>query len=163
MSIRHIEKIENIAHPLEEYFNIESGSTEVVRYERKTELLKYEEFDEKDSELEQTYQEIYDAAMTGFDTLKDIMDTADTKVVARLAEVGVQHLNAALAAASKKAHLKENKDKLIARAKAAGPKNLSQTMIVISGNRNDILKQALSMHEDNDDDIIDVEVTPNDE
>ena len=78
MSIRHIEKIEKIAHPLEEYFNIESGSTEVVRYERKTELLKYEEFDEKDSELEQTYQEIYDAAMTGFDTLKDIMDTADT-------------------------------------------------------------------------------------
>ena len=72
-------------------------------------------------------------------------------------------MNAALAAASKKAHLKENKDKLIARAKAAGPKNLSQTMIVISGNRNDILKQALSMHEDNDDDIIDVEVTPNDE
>lgn len=146
MTIRHIEKIEKIAHPLEEFFNIESGSTEIMRRERKTDLIEYSEFDEKDKELEGTYQEIYDAAMTGYDTLKEMIDTADTKVVARLAEVGVQHLNVALAAAGKKTQLKEGKDKLLARAKAGGAKNINNT-IVITGDRNDILKQALGQLE----------------
>lgn len=141
MAIRNIEKIEKLAeHPLEEFFNIEPASTEVIKYQRKTELTVYGEFDEKDRELEDTYQEIYDAAMTGYDTLNEMIDTADTRVVARLAEVGVQHLNVALAAASKKTALKENKDKLLARAKNAGPKTLNQT-IVLSGDRNDILRQ----------------------
>ncbi len=157
MTIRKIEMIEKIAHPLEEYFNIDSGSTEMVRTERKTDIIPYEEYDHKDSELENTYQEIYDTAMSGYDTLRDIMDTADTKVVARLAEVGVQHLNAALAAASKKAQLKENKDKMIAKEKSSIGKNVTNN-IVIAGNRNDILKQALAALDGRATEVLDAEI-----
>lgn len=151
MTIRKIEQIKELVdHPLEEFFNIEPSSTEVVKYQRKTELTPYQEFDEKDTELEETYQEIYDAAMTGYDNLQEMIDTADTKFAARLGEVSVQHLNVALAAASKRANLKENKDKLIARAKTAGTKGGNTTNnIVLVEDRNELLRRLMSNSDEN--------------
>lgn len=150
MTIRKIEQIKELVdHPLEEFFNIEPASTEVVKYQRKTELTPYQEFDEKDTELEETYQEIYDAAMTGYDNLQEMIDTADTKFAARLGEVSVQHLNVALAAASKRANLKENKDKLLARAKTAGVKGKTTNNIVLVEDRNELLRRLMGNSEEN--------------
>lgn len=159
MTIRKIEQIKEIVdHPLEEFFNIEPSSTEIVKHVRKTELTPYEDFDNKDTEIEETYQEIYDAAMTGYDELRDLIDTADTKFAARLAEVSVQHLNVALAAASKRAHLKENKDKLLTRVRTASAgKGGTTNNIVVVANRNDVLKQLQE-----NPDIIDAEFTSGD-
>lgn len=142
MTIRKIEQIKELVdHPLEEFFNIQPASTEVVKYQRKTEVTSYEEFDDKDKELEETYQEIVDAAMTGYDNLQEMVETADTKFAARLMEVGVQHLNVALAAASKKTQLKENKDKMIARAKLGVKAGNTTNNIIFTGDRNDLLRQ----------------------
>lgn len=142
MAIRDIDKIKKIVdHPLEDFFNIEQSSTEVVKYERKTELSQYQDFDEKDTENEETFQEIIDLAMTGYDNLQEMIETADTKFAARLAEVSVQHLNVALSAASRKASLKENKDKMLQRAKAGSEKGKTTNNVVFVGDRNDLLRQ----------------------
>ena len=157
MTIRKIEKIEKlVSHPLEEFLNIEPASTEIVRYERKTELNKYEEYDEKDTELEETYQEILDAAMTGYDTLKEVAETADTKFLARLAEVQVQHLNVALAAAGKKTQLKQDKDRQKAKAFAGSSKTVNTTNILIA-DRNELLRRLTG---EDGSDPIDVDVVP---
>jgi hypothetical protein len=157
MTIRKIEKIEKlVSHPLEEFLNIEPASTEIVRYERKTELNKYEEYDEKDTELEETYQEILDAAMTGYDTLKEVAETADTKFLARLAEVQVQHLNVALAAAGKKTQLKQDKDRQKAKALAGSSKTVNTTNILIA-DRNELLRRLTG---EDGSDPIDVDVVP---
>ena len=157
MTIRKIEKIEKlVSHPLEEFLNIEPASTEIVRYERKTELNKYEEYDEKDTELEETYQEILDAAMTGYDTLKEVAETADTKFLARLAEVQVQHLNVALAAAGKKTQLKQDKDRQKAKALAGSSKTVNTTNILLA-DRNELLRRLTG---EDGSDPIDVDVVP---
>lgn len=162
MTIRKIEKIEKlVSHPLEEFLNIEPMSTEVVRYERKTELNKYEEYDAKDTELEETYQEILDAAMTGYDALKEVAETADTKFMARLAEVQVQHLNVALAAAGKKTQLKQDKDRQKAKA-AAGPAG-KQTNNIIVMDRNEMLRRLMGEGETDPIDVDVVEVKPDQE
>lgn len=157
MTIRKIEKIEKlVSHPLEEFLNIEPASTEIVRYERKTELNKYEEYDEKDTELEETYQEILDAAMTGYDTLKEVAETADTKFLARLAEVQVYHLNVALAAAGKKTQLKQDKDRQKAKALAGSSKTVNTTNILLA-DRNELLRRLTG---EDGSDPIDVDVVP---
>lgn len=154
MTIRKIEKIEKlISHPLEEFFDIEPSTTEMTKFIRKTELTEYQNFDDKDKEIEDTYQEIADAAMSGYDNLQEMIDTADTKFAARLAEVSVQHLNAALSAISKRAQLKENKDKLLLRERSGSTK--SQTNVFIM-DRNEALKSFMQ-----DDDIIDVDYIDN--
>ena len=138
MAIRKIEEIKKmVSHPLEDFFQIEKNSTEVTKFERKTELVSYPDFDTKDSEIESDYQEIYDAAMSGYDNLNQMIDTADTKFAARLGEVSVQHLNVALAAAGKKANLKQSKDNLIARQKT-GSKGSTNTLVVMD--RNELLR-----------------------
>lgn len=161
MTIRKREEITRMMeHPLEEFFGIEKNSTEITKIERKTELVEYADFDTKDTELEETYQEIYDAAMSGYDNLQNMMDTAEPKFTARLAEVSVQHLNAALAAASKRAQLKENKDRLLTRQrqpqKGGGTNN---TVVVMT--HAELLRNLNPPKED----IVDVEVVdvPKDE
>jgi hypothetical protein len=73
-----------------------------------------------------------------------MIDTADTKFAARLGEVSVQHLNVALAAAGKRASLKENKDKMVARAKTAGAKGGNTTNnIVLVEDRNELLRRLM--------------------
>lgn len=144
-----------ISHPLEEFFDIEEHTTEIVRHERKTTPKEYIEFDDKDAELEDSYQEIIDSAMSGFDNLRDMIDTADTKFAARLAEVGNQYLNTALAAASKKTQLKENKDKLVLRK--TGPANKTTNNILVL-DRNEALRLALQAAAEDSAETIDAEV-----
>lgn len=104
--------VKTIEHPLEEFFEIESGTTEVEVFERDGEVLSAEGYDSKDAEIEKQFQEIYDSAMEGYDVLAEEMERVEGKYVARVGEVSVQHLNAALNAAQAKMKLKEHKDKL---------------------------------------------------
>jgi len=55
-----------IEHPLEEIFDIESGTTVITRTEKTTELVKSDDYDEKDIEIEDQFQEVYDAALAAF-------------------------------------------------------------------------------------------------
>ena len=101
-----------IEHPCEEVFDIEPGTTEVITEPpRQTELVEVVTYDEKDREIEENYQEIFDRAMDTFDDIQRDLEGLEGKYKARNHEVGAQFLNAALAAAKEKQKLKEHKDK----------------------------------------------------
>ena len=114
MATRRIDKIVKIGnHPLEDVFNIESGTTEIVEVKSKTELSKYDLYDEKDNELENDFQNVVDAAMDVANLLKEKMETnEETKYTARLAEVYGQQLSIALNAIEKRSKMKIQKDTL---------------------------------------------------
>ena len=110
-----------IEHPLEETFDIEPGTTIATKTERSTELATTELYDDKDKEIEDQFQEIYDAAMAAFEDQIAEAELVEGKYKARNVEVGVQLLNAALSAAKEKSGQKQHKDKtVIANKKASG-------------------------------------------
>ncbi len=161
MSIRKIDQIIKLgSHPLENHFDIESKSTEIVTTKRDTQLEKYDLYDSKDSELEQDYQMVMDSAMDMVDRLKEHIDGgAEAKFLARLAEVAGQQLGIALNAAEKKAKLKDSKDKFVHRKNTtATPKNITQNNTTIIMDRNQMLEAIMGQNN-----IIDVEaidITP---
>jgi hypothetical protein len=156
MAVRKIDKIIKMgSHPLEDHFNIEKGSTEIVEYKSKTELADYKQYDEKDKELENDYQSIMDSALDLVETLKEqIASNQEPKYLARLAEVTGQQLNVALSAAEKKAKLKDNKDKLNQKKSSTTVNNYDTTIVM---DRNSML-DAIMGRNDNDA-AIDVEIS----
>lgn len=132
-----IEKEKTIKHPMEEVFDIEEGTTIVPYTEVSTEMVKAEEYDEKDSEIETQFQDVYDAAMTAFENQEDELDVIDPKYRARTAEVAVQFLNTALNAAKEKANIKQHKDKLGVTKQQKGSDVVNNNLIV---DRNELLK-----------------------
>lgn len=101
-----------ISHPCEDVFDIEPGTTEIITEPpRQTELVEVVTYDDKDKEIEENYQEIFDRAMDTFDDIQRDLEGLEGKYKARNHEVGAQFLNAALAAAKEKQKLKEHKDK----------------------------------------------------
>ena len=136
-----------IEHPMEEFFDIEPGTTEVQVYEREGELITAEGYDEKDREIDGQFEEIYDAAMEGYDMLAEELHKVEGKYKARVGEVSVQHLNAALNAANSKARLKESKDKLEAK-KVAGPSSVTTNNTLVVTDRNKFIEQLQAMGED---------------
>lgn len=135
-----------IEHPLEEIFDIESGTTVMPRTEKTTELVATDEYDDKDNEIEKQFQEIYDAALSAFEDQVAEAEVIEGKYKARNMEVGVQLLNAALNAAKEKSSLKQHKDKTaIAKGKLNGG-TTNNTLIV--ADRNDILKAMAGKKED---------------
>lgn len=113
--------VKQVANPLEELFELPSGSTELVVSQRHTEVVPCEQFDNKDSEIEEQFQEVYDVAMSTFENTVDLIERAETdpKYVARQMEVAAQFLNTALAAAKEKASLKQGKDRINATTRTA--------------------------------------------
>lgn len=155
MTIRKIDQIVKLGkHPLEEHFDVEEGSTEMVISTRKTELEPYEAYDSKDKEIEEDYQLIIDSALDMVDRLKEHIDGgAEAKFLARLTEVAGQQLGIALSAAEKKAKLKDNKDKFIHRKNTApGNKTINHNNMTIVMDRNQMLKTIFEQQ-----DVIDVE------
>lgn len=132
--------VKTIEHPLEEYFEIEPGTTEIEVYQHQGELTTVDGYDEKDAEIEKQYQEVYDSAMDGYEALSDELQVVEGKYKARVGEVGVQHLNVALNAASHKAKLKEHKDKLESK-KMAGPSSVTNNNTLIVDDRSAMLDQ----------------------
>lgn len=108
--------VKQAGHPLEDIFGLPSGTTEVTVIQRNTQLIEHSDFDDKDSEIEEQFQEVYDVAMSTFENQVEMLERAETdpKYVARQMEVAAQFLNTALAAAKEKASLKTTKDKLLA-------------------------------------------------
>lgn len=127
-------KIQTTDHPLEDVFDIERGTTEVITEEISTPLVvsPVVSYDEKDLEIEQQFQEVYDAAMTSFADQAGLL-TQDPKFSARNMEVANAFLNTALAAAKEKASLKLGKEKNTTQA----PKTVNNNLIM---DRNELLK-----------------------
>ena len=132
--------VKTIKHPLEEFFEIEPGTTEVVVFQREGELITAEGYDEKDVEIDEQFEEIYDSAMEGYDTLSEELHKVEGKYKARIGEVSVQHLNAALNAANSKAKLKETNDKLEVK-RTSGPSSVTNHNTLIVDDRGKLLEQ----------------------
>lgn len=113
--------VKQVEHPLEDIFELPSGSTEIIVKERHTEVAPCDQFDTKDTEIEEQFQEVYDVAMATFENTVDMLERSETdpKYVARQMEVAAQFLNTALAAAKEKAGLKQGKDRLLATTRTA--------------------------------------------
>jgi hypothetical protein len=146
MSKKEIVTIQKtLDHPLEDVFDIEPGTTLITREEQRTELITVEDYDVKDSEIEEQMQEVYDKAMSGYGIIQDECEDIEGKYKARMMEVGVQHLKMALDAAEAKARMKEMKDKLRGKAAAgSGPKTVNNNLFV---NREDLLKTLMAAEE----------------
>ena len=129
--------IEKTTHPLENFFNIETGSTDLTKIEKNTEICETELYDEKDEEIEIGFQEVYDKALGAYTKLENEMLDVDPKYMPRFSEVANQHLNTALNAAQAKLKLKEIKEKL---SKIKDNKINNQTNI-IQINTADLIKK----------------------
>ncbi len=135
-----------IDHPMEDFLGIESGTTQVEVYAREGELITSEGYDDKDAEIDAQFQEIYDSAMDGYDLLAEELHKVEGKYKARVGEVSVQHLNAALNAAKAKADFKQTKDKLDRGGQKSGPSHVTNNNTLIVDDRSaliDALKQQL--------------------
>lgn len=130
-----------IEHPLEEIFDIEPGTTVMTRTEKSTEMTVAEDYDDKDSEIEEQFQEIYDAALSVFEDQAAEAEVVEGKYKARMMEVANQSLGHALAAAKEKSTLKQHKDKLAVSKGKLGAKTVNNNLIV--ADRNDLLKSLL--------------------
>jgi hypothetical protein len=151
--MRNLDKIKQLSsHPLEDILGIEENTTEVIKYERNTELKPYELFDEKDSEIEAQYQEIADLAITAYKSLEEVMETAEPKFRARLTEVNMQTLNTALSALNARSKMKDSKDKANAKLAEASKKGNTTNQAVFIMDRN----AALQMLKDQMDKPVDV-------
>lgn len=139
---RQIKKTEKaIAHPLEEMLDIEPETTmvEFVEPALPTEVIQVDGvYDDKDMEIEEQLQEIYEVAMTQFETQAGIVETVEGKYAARNAEVAVQFLTAALNAVQTKANVKGNKDKLTVKALSGPAKEGAGGTIIMD--RNELMK-----------------------
>jgi len=123
MSTKTTETEKEISHPLEEIFDIEESTTIVPYKEVKTDLVPHETFDNKDKELEEQLQDLYDKALEAFENQQDDADTIEPKFKARNAEVAVQYLKTALEAVREKRVLKEHKDKITIKEKGGTTNN----------------------------------------
>lgn len=129
-----------VNHPMEEILELDSGSTLIpAPIQRSTELVVADEYDTKDKEIEEQFQEVYDAAMDAYEMQVADTETVEPKYRARNQEVAVQYLNTALNAAREKAGMKQFKDKMLNDRKATGPKTVNNNLVV--ADRNEILKQ----------------------
>ena len=128
-------KTKTVEHPLEEVMGIERGTT-LVEYEETlpTELVEHQEYDDKDAEIEEQFQEVYDKAMDAFDAQSDITDQVEGKYAARNAEVAAQFLNTALNAAKEKSGQKQHKDKLEVSKQNAGKPGTVQNNLIMDHN-----------------------------
>lgn len=126
-----------IEHPLEESFDIESGTTmSTTKKALPVEDVVVDEYDNKDKEIDDQLQEVYELALEEFENQTGRI--VEGRFAARNGEVASLFLNTALNAAKEKANIKLNKDKLISKVR---PKNVTQNLTQnnIVADRNDIL------------------------
>lgn len=103
-------------HPLEELLDIEGGTTEMIKTEYvPTETIDVSTYDDKDMEIEEQFDEIYNLALQGVVDMGDQLEQVEGKYKARMGEVRTSTLQVALNAAREKAALKAHKDKLSGR------------------------------------------------
>ena len=146
-----------VEHPMEEILDIEPGTTPMTKVERSSELVPAVEYDDKDNEIEEQFQEVYDSAMGAFEGQMEEAELVEGKYKARNGEVAVQFLNAALNAAKEKSSLKQHKDKqVIAEGKLKGEGGQQRGDVIIA-DRNELLKQLFGTTEKQVDEPIDAD------
>jgi hypothetical protein len=154
--------VETIEHSFEGVLGVPPGTTEIVKTRVKSEPVIHEDYDHKDSEIEDDFVKIYDKAMELFENLLDEIEDADQSKRARIAEVANQTLSTALNAAEKRKGLKQHIDILKQKErainkKAHGGKQVNNLFI----GSHEKLIDLLDRHSNEPDDstIIDVEPT----
>lgn len=136
-----------IQHPLEDVFDIESGTTMVPKTVVQSDLVPYEGYDNKEEEIDEQYQNIHDLALTAFEEQSEEAEIVDPKYKARNAEVAVQYLNTALSAVNAKAALKNAKDKLeVSKARIGADAGAAAAQM----DRNEILRMFAEQKEEKD-------------
>lgn len=135
-----ITKEKAIEHPLENVFDIESGTTLVEYQEPQLPApIELPNYDEKDQDIETRLDNIYTLALNNANTLADEIELVEGKYKARVAETSAAMLNVALGACREKSLLKQHKDKLIlARNKSNHPDTINNNLVVAS--QSEILK-----------------------
>lgn len=129
---------------LEDVFDLTPCTTtkDIVVVENQP-IIRPEDYDDKDGEIDEQFQEVYDKAMSAFEYQMERADSTDVepKYVARMHEVAAGYLNAALAAAKEKAAIKSNKDKNATTMKKTAALTQNNTMIVTHGSLLDMLSK----------------------
>lgn len=127
------------SHPLEEMLDIEEGTTMIPTSKRSTDMVIQAEYDEKDDEIDEQFQEVYDLALDAFEAQAQEAELVEGKYKARNGEIAAQYLNTALAAAREKSGLKQGKDKLAIAANKVTGKDLGDGKKIIA-NFSEILR-----------------------
>lgn len=143
-----IKKEKLVAHPMEEVFNMEPGTT-VVEYTEAmpTTIVLAPNYDEKDNEIEQKLEDIYASAMDNVSVISDTIETVEGKYKARVAEVTAAMLNVALGAVNAKANIKKHKDNLaVEMLHPDAPHTVNNNLVVTD--RNELLKMLMKQAED---------------
>lgn len=150
MKIKTDEKLIN--HPLEQLFEIESGTTIVEYHEVLPEKpIEMPNYDKKDDEIEIKLEEIYATAMGQVTLVADEMERVEGRYKARIGEVTATMLNVALGAVREKRIMKEHKDKLTPGKPATGSVT-NNTLVVASdsivADRNELLRAFMTQKTD---------------
>lgn len=139
------------AHPAEEIFDLEPGSTMVNQVVTTSDNVEITQYDDKDEEIDGQLQQVFDAAYGAFESQRMSTEGMDPKFQARALEVAAQFLNTALAAVNSKSSLKQAKDKII---KPSGSVNNTTNNLIMD--RDDMLKMLLKQQQ-NQEKVIDIE------
>jgi hypothetical protein len=128
---------------IENFFNLPMSEKRLAEQEPAppAKTVQAPEYDEKDDEVEELYENIHDAAMQTHERILDDIEDMEPKYAARNYEVAANFLNIALSAADKKGKLKEHKDKLQTKSQPAAPTIGSITNQSVTINTTDLIKQ----------------------
>jgi hypothetical protein len=140
--MKMVTKEKAVEHPLEDIFDIESGTT-IVEYNQilPAEVVPMPNYDQKDDEIEGKLEEIFTVALTNVAVISDEMEKVEGKYKARIGEVTATMLNVALGAVREKASMKQHKDKLTPGMPAAGSKTVNNNIIL--ADRNELIKMMM--------------------
>lgn len=134
-----------MSHKIDKAFDIEPyETTELIDFEDIKNLPSvntvHDEYDHKDREIEDQFQEVYDKAMEAFSTQVEESADIDGKYLARNSEVANQLLTTALHAAKEKASLKQHSDHLKIKKGQQGENVTNVQNNNIMMDRNELLK-----------------------
>lgn len=142
------------ASPLEEVFDLPSGTTTLPQYIGKDDIIEPQVEDAEEASNKQmesgivkNIDDVYDAAMQVFEMQSEMIETVDPKFAARNAEVANAYLNTALHAMKLKTDmLKDRRSK-----KTSSPGQTAGTINnnVIVADRNDVLRAIMDANKEN--------------
>jgi len=147
-------------NPVESFLNLTPGSTPAIKEYQTREVVpvvQHADYDSKDNEIEQQFQELYNTALQTFDQLSEDIENMEGKYRARSHEVATQYLNLALAAAKEKKELKQGKDKIVNKATTGGG-TTNNTLVVTHAEMMKMIRDAKKPPTDTSDDAIDGEI-----
>jgi hypothetical protein len=146
---RRIKKTKFAEDKLEEFFDMEPGTTMVeydgrmpVEASEDSDVVVTDEYDQKDVSIEGQLEEIFDSAMKQFEIQAVEVQQVEGRYRARNGEVAAIFLNTALSAVSKKADIKAHKDKLKMKPASGNGGGTTNNNLVIA-DRNDLLKALM--------------------